>query len=636
MYTNLAFAQDCSGGYGPGCPPPEETYPTPRTGGWLLFPPPPPTLVERTKIFYYCNIDARQLEKINALLHNWTLAQYAKIDKDYALWTYLWTSDGYYNLTIRNEKKGEINLQVAQYMQKKGFNSKLGVATNYQTRGQCLKANNASPYDECIVDNSTCKYGEDVAPVAEEVLEKTLCVKREFESVPDANTMSSYNLCSNDGIFTQLTSSTQWNIYSFYGFCKNSSSIDTDKDRCTYQAYSEKTKIPIEILHIDGVVRDYDALEIPGIEVMLTKSSGEVLTTITDKNGKYKFNKLLAWIYLVQPVNKKPFLFPKIESADLTKWSVSLDFYALDVADDIKDDENIDDLIDTRNQISEEVENIIENAKILDSISVLNSSPLNNLSNILSPVSSNAIGIIQSLTADKKKRKYVEKVSICGDELVQDDEVCDDWINNGKDGYCSSDCQYTGEVKLLSADNDVIELINIEDISLLSQSVSEGIDWIKDLINKAGDFIENSQNYFKQKIGENLSPKLQEGIKKTLEVAEDIAKYWAVTIASILWAVGTALQIMIHKARWLSYVVQEGDTLESIGNNFTMTNRAIKNMNGIGKWWKLTPGTKMKLRNRKFLEKDYLDQLKTVLQDTLKKRNYWKMSEKIEKMFAKK
>jgi hypothetical protein len=45
---------------------------------------------------------------------------------------------------------------------------------------------------------------------------------------------------------------------------------------------------------------------------------------------------------------------------------------------------------------------------------------------------------------------------------------------------------------------------------------------------------------------------------------------------------------------------------------------------------------KIKVRNRHFIEKDYLDQLKSVLKDNLEKRHYGKMSSKIDKMFAKK
>lgn len=45
---------------------------------------------------------------------------------------------------------------------------------------------------------------------------------------------------------------------------------------------------------------------------------------------------------------------------------------------------------------------------------------------------------------------------------------------------------------------------------------------------------------------------------------------------------------------------------------------------------------KIKVRNRHFIEKDYLDQLKFVLKDVLEKRHLGHMSAKIDKMFAKK
>lgn len=45
---------------------------------------------------------------------------------------------------------------------------------------------------------------------------------------------------------------------------------------------------------------------------------------------------------------------------------------------------------------------------------------------------------------------------------------------------------------------------------------------------------------------------------------------------------------------------------------------------------------KIQVRNRHFIEKDYLDQLKSVLKDGLDKRSHGKMTSKIEKIFAKK
>lgn len=67
-----------------------------------------------------------------------------------------------------------------------------------------------------------------------------------------------------------------------------------------------------------------------------------------------------------------------------------------------------------------------------------------------------------------------------------------------------------------------------------------------------------------------------------------------------------------------------------------MTERALRRRNGIDKKKSLKPGTKIKVRNRAFIEKDYLNQLQSVLTDALKTRNHGHMAEKIEKMFAKK
>jgi ethanolamine ammonia-lyase large subunit len=66
-----------------------------------------------------------------------------------------------------------------------------------------------------------------------------------------------------------------------------------------------------------------------------------------------------------------------------------------------------------------------------------------------------------------------------------------------------------------------------------------------------------------------------------------------------------------------------------------MTERAMRARNSALKKW-LRPWMKIKVRNRHFIEKDYLDQLKDVLKDGLDKRRLGRMSWKIDKMFAKK
>lgn len=79
---------------------------------------------------------------------------------------------------------------------------------------------------------------------------------------------------------------------------------------------------------------------------------------------------------------------------------------------------------------------------------------------------------------------------------------------------------------------------------------------------------------------------------------------------------------MVFKSQWKSYTVQDGDTFENIGSKFNMTERALKRRNGIDKKKTLRPGMKIKVRNRAFIEKDYLNQLQSVLTDALKTRNH--------------
>jgi LysM repeat protein len=125
-------------------------------------------------------------------------------------------------------------------------------------------------------------------------------------------------------------------------------------------------------------------------------------------------------------------------------------------------------------------------------------------------------------------------------------------------------------------------------------------------------------------------------MKQVAVVAEETAKYSAVAVTSLLGATAVSLNIMVFRTQWKTYTVQEGDTYDSIGGRFTMTERSLRKRNGFLKKGQLRQGMKIRVRNRTFIEKDYLDQLKSVLSDTLKTRNHGHMAEKIEQMFAKK
>ena len=177
--VNSSFAQDCSGGgYGPGCgcEPPEcdnETPPPPPP-----FPPPPekqnpPT--DNSIIYFYCS---------------------------------------------------QSN------------------ASNYQTQGQCRETNKARPQDSCIANISACSMSTSaspltgasalsnnnidtntgtsptgispVVPLPVEITaldDKTLCVRQDFNSMPDFSNMvvfnNTYKLCSNGGVYTKTNSITK-------------------------------------------------------------------------------------------------------------------------------------------------------------------------------------------------------------------------------------------------------------------------------------------------------------------------------------------------------------------------------------------------------------------------------------------
>lgn len=102
-------------------------------------------------------------------------------------------------------------------------------------------------------------------------------------------------------------------------------------------------------------------------------------------------------------------------------------------------------------------------------------------------------------------------------------------------------------------------------------------------IRKATDSIGTSQNFLKQKIIENTSPRTREILKQTAEIAAEVAQYSVIAVASLVAAFAGALHIMAYKAQWVSYTVKPGDTIDSLGNKFTMTERAMRSKNGLKK-----------------------------------------------------
>ena len=116
--------------------------------------------------------------------------------------------------------------------------------------------------------------------------------------------------------------------------------------------------------------------------------------------------------------------------------------------------------------------------------------------------------------------------------------------------------------------------------------------------------------------------------KKVLSTTKHLTKEVAVTTEyslvfaiSMLGALFVALNIFIYKSRWSLYKTQEDDTPESILWRFTMVESALLRHNPSLHHFRDTSSGKLVIpagytltvRNRHFIEKEYLDQLKYVL-----------------------
>ena len=511
------------------------------------------------------------------------------------------------------------------------------------------------------IDDGSCTYTQSPA---------TLCLQEAngapigFRTVPNFSNMTTFNslykLCSNGGVFTKTVYSLTWNIWSFSGYCENSTSVDNNSERCTYTVELPNIiEIPAPYFitgTVTGTVRNLDNVTttpLANIQIQMTTPEWTIQSTITDSNGNYIFNGLLGGEYSLRPDNSMPYIFPNSESVNLVNSNATINFSGIDTTTVLPRIDNevnllnrggdiddwLKDLSDKWNNVGGNLPDALDVATLSNSRSNGNIFSNNSLSSLFNngflPLSNSYTPIPLSLVP-----KYADENSICGDKIKQTGETCDDGINNGKSGFCSSDCLYHGEVKFVAenrsyADESSNTTVSLETLTTISKNLSGGMKILQTSIRKASDSVGESQNFLKQKFIENTSPRTREILKKTAEITAEVAQYSVVVIASVLWVGAISLNIMAYKANWISYTVKAGDTLDSIGNQFTMTERAMRAKNGLKKW-DLRPGTKIKVRNRHFIEKDYLDQLKFVLQDSLEKRNYGKMSAKIEKMFAKK
>lgn len=170
--------------------------------------------------------------------------------------------------------------------------------------------------------------------------------------------------------------------------------------------------------------------------------------------------------------------------------------------------------------------------------------------------------------------------------------------------------------------------------NILSNAFSSGYSILSQSINRVGDTLNTAEDWSRMTIIANTSPETRKVMKQVAAVTTEVVKYSVVGVICLLGASAIGLNIMVFRTQWTAYTILDGDTFDTIGSKFNMTERALRRRNGIDKKKSLRPGMKIKVRNRTFIEKDYLDQLKSVLTDSLKTKDHNRVSDKILKMFV--
>jgi LysM repeat protein len=79
---------------------------------------------------------------------------------------------------------------------------------------------------------------------------------------------------------------------------------------------------------------------------------------------------------------------------------------------------------------------------------------------------------------------------------------------------------------------------------------------------------------------------------------------------------------MIMGSTWTTYTIQEGDTLAVVASRFNMFESILLRQNSLSGANSLVPGTVLKVKNRPFLDKNYLNKLKDVLNVLSEKRKH--------------
>lgn len=91
-----------------------------------------------------------------------------------------------------------------------------------------------------------------------------------------------------------------------------------------------------------------------------------------------------------------------------------------------------------------------------------------------------------------------------------------------------------------------------------------------------------------------------------------VAEYSVVGVSTLLGGLFIGLNIMIMFSVWTTYTVGAGQTIAEIATQFNMIEHTLIRLNPSLKNG-IQEGMKLKVKNRPFLEKDYLNKLKDVL-----------------------
>ena len=125
----------------------------------------------------------------------------------------------------------------------------------------------------------------------------------------------------------------------------------------------------------------------------------------------------------------------------------------------------------------------------------------------------------------------------------------------------------------------------------------------------------------------------KQAMQTSVKDAVVVATYSVKWVALLLITLFIALNFLIYRSLWMKYTVWEwqggegvqvqGETLSDIATRFNMLDYKLRKINHLPIDQDIIPaGTTLTVRNRHFIERDYLDQLQYVLKDFMEKRKW--------------